>query len=127
MERKEIAQRYSQAFKPLDAIRIPNVKPDRESAWHLYVITLNPEALTIDRNRFINELKQRGIGSSVHFIPLHRHPFYRNTFGYNAADFPVSEWLYERIISLPVYPGMTDGDVDFVIESVTDVCRKFKR
>jgi perosamine synthetase len=125
--REEIAQRYSKVFKTFAAIEIPDIRPDRESAWHLYVIKLNPEALSIDRNRFIDELKEIGVGASVHFIPLHRHPFYRKTFGYDAADFPVSEWLYERIISLPVYPGMTDGDVDFVIESVTDVCRKFNR
>jgi dTDP-4-amino-4,6-dideoxygalactose transaminase len=125
--RKKIAQKYSRAFKTFAAIEIPVVKPDRESAWHLYVIKLNPDALTIDRDRFIDELRKKGVSSSVHFIPLHRHPFYRNTFGCDAADFPVSEWLYERVVSLPVYPGMTAEDVDFVIESVSDVCRKFKR
>jgi dTDP-4-amino-4,6-dideoxygalactose transaminase len=125
--RKKIAQRYSQAFKTFAAIEIPTIKPDRESAWHLYVIKLNPGALTIDRNRFITELKEKGVGASVHFVPLHRHPFYRDTFGYNAEDFPISEWLYERTVSLPIYPGMTDRDLDFVIESVSDVCRKFKR
>lgn len=125
--RKEIAEKYTEAFKSLEEIITPFVKPDRVSAWHLYVIKLNLEALKIDRAGFIEELKDRGIGTSVHFIPLHRHPFYRDTFDYRAEDFPNAEWVYERIISLPIYPGMTNKQVNRVIESVIEVIKENKR
>lgn len=126
-KRKGIADKYTKAFRNSEFIGTPKVKDGRTSAWHLYVIKLNLDALSIDRAQFIEELKTRGIGTSVHFIPLHKHPFYRDTFGYNSRDFPSAEWLYERIISLPVYPGMTDKEGDFIVESVLDVCEKFKR
>lgn len=125
--RKEIAQRYIEAFKDLESVILPHIKPYRESAWHLYVIKLNLELLTIDRAGFIEELKTRGIGTSVHFIPLHRHPFYRDVVGYKAEDFPVSEWLYERMISLPIYPGMTDEELNYVVENIYNLCKILKR
>jgi perosamine synthetase len=126
-ERKKIAEKYNEAFKSLKAISTPHVKSNRESAWHLYVIKLNLEMLNIGRNQFIEELKHKGIGTSVHFIPLYHHPFYRAKFGYNAKDFPTSEWVYERIISLPIYPGMTNENVDKVIEAITDIVKKNKK
>ncbi len=125
--RKDIAQRYTDAFNSTREIITPIVRSDRKTAWHLYVIKLNPEALRIDRSAFIEELKQRGIGTSVHFIPLHRHPFYQKTIGYNAKDFPDAEWLYECSISLPIYPGMTDEEIDYVIDNTLDVCKKWRR
>jgi len=126
-KRNKIAEKYTAGFRDSEIIIPPHVKPDRISAWHLYVIKLNLEALKIDRTNFIEELKTRGIGTSVHFIPLHKHPFYKKTFGYNSKDFPNSEWIYERIISLPIYPGMSDEEVEYVIEGLNDVCKKFKR
>ncbi len=126
-QRKEIANRYTESFQSLKEILVPSVKSDRESAWHLYVIKQNLEALRINRNQFILELKNRGVSALVHFIPLYRHPYYRNTFGYNPKDFPNSEWLYERIISLAIYPGMTEVEVDYVIEAVVDVVKRNRR
>jgi dTDP-4-amino-4,6-dideoxygalactose transaminase len=126
-QRQSIADRYTEAFRASVFIRSPHIKSDRISAWHLYVIKLTLKALSIDRAQFIGELKKRGVGSSVHFIPLHRHPFYRDNFGYRNEDFPVAEKVYEGIVSLPVYPGMTDDDIEFVVESVRDVCKKFRR
>jgi len=125
--RKEIALKYTEAFEPLEEIITPHIRHGRETAWHLYVIKLNLDALKIDRGQFVEELKKRGVSASVHFIPLHRHPFYEKTFGYDRKDFPNAEWIYERIISLPVYPGMSDKEVEYVIESVEDVCKKFRR
>jgi len=125
--RKAIARRYTEAFKGVEAIISPVVKPDRESAWHLYVIKLDLEALRISRDRFIEELKERGIGTSLHFIPLHRHPYYRDTCGYRPGDFPEAEWVYERCVSLPIYPGMRDEEVEYVIEGVVDVCEEYRR
>jgi dTDP-4-amino-4,6-dideoxygalactose transaminase len=75
----------------------------------------------------MEELKERGIGTSVHFIPLYRHPYYRDTFGCTRQGFPVSESIYEQIVSLPIYPGMTDGDIERVADSVRSVVRRRRR
>lgn len=123
--RKEIARQYTETFNRYDEIITPHVKSDRESAWHLYVIKLNLEMLNIERNQFIEELRNRGIMTSVHFIPLYRHPYYKNACNYSLEDFPASEGIYERIISLPIYPGMTDVGVERVVGSVEDVIKKF--
>lgn len=125
--RREIAQRYTSAFNSFSEITTPYVEDGFESAWHLYVIKLNLEKLKIRREQFIEELKNRGIISSVHFIPLYRHPYYKAAFDYNLNEFNASEWIYERIISLPIYPGMTDEDIDKVIEAVKDVILKNRR
>jgi len=126
--RIEIAGRYTEAFSDIpDLLRTPLERDDRESAWHLYVIKLNTEALKIDRSAVMEALKGAGVSTSVHFIPLHRHPFYRDTFGLDARDFPVSENIFERIISLPIYPGMSDLEVGFVIDTLVSTLKKFKR
>jgi dTDP-4-amino-4,6-dideoxygalactose transaminase len=125
--RKKIADIYTEAFTGSEWILPPRVMPDRTSAWHLYVIKLNLDSLKLDRAQFIEELSSRGIGVSVHFIPLHRQPFYRNTFRYEPAGFRVAERIYERIVSLPIYPGMTDGDVARVADTVMAVADKFRR
>lgn len=124
--RKEIAASYSRAFASRDDIDVPYVKDDRESGWHLYVIKLNLAALSIGRNQFIEELKKRGVMTSVHFIPLYKHPYYMTAFNYNAGQFSASESIYERIISLPIYPGMSNEDVEKVACSVEDVLQKFR-
>ena len=125
--RKQIADFYTDSFRSLDGVQTPVVKTDRESAWHLYVVKLVCDALTIDRNRFIEELKNMGTMASVHFIPLYRHPYYRRAFQYSAAGFAVSEQIYDQIISLPIYPGMTDEEANQVVESVAQVIQKFRR
>jgi len=88
------------------------------------VLRLRLEDLGIDRNRFIGELKTRGVTASVHFIPLHLHPFYQKQFGYKAGDFPGAEREYERCLSLPIYPGMNDDEIDHVINAVSDIVRR---
>ena len=125
-KRKEIAGSYTDAFVSRDDISAPYVKVDRESGWHLYVVKLNLETLSIGRNRFIEELKKRGVMTSVHFIPLHKHPYYRTAFNYDCRDFPVADSVYERIISLPIYPGMSNEDVGHVICAVDDVLQRFR-
>jgi dTDP-4-amino-4,6-dideoxygalactose transaminase len=125
--RKAIFARYSAAFSALAEMETPTVRPDVEHAWHLYVIRLNLERLTIDRRRFIEELKARRIGASVHFIPLHLHPYYRDKYGLKPSDFPVADGQYQRIVSLPLHPRMTDEDVEDVIEAVVDITEKFRR
>jgi len=119
--RETIAERYSTAFSSNPALQVPDTYADRKTSWHLYVLRLNLEKLTIDRDVFISELKERGIGTSVHFIPLHLHPFYQRKFGYQLGDFPHAEAEYLRSFSLPIYPGMTDAEIDAVIAAVTEI------
>ncbi len=96
-------------------------------AHHLYPIVLRPEALTLERDRFINELSSRNIGTSVHFIPIHFHPYYKDKYGWKKGSFPNAEYLYERMISLPLYPLMSDQDVADVVSAVFEIGKKFKR
>lgn len=119
--RCEIAQMYNQAFAGNPALEIPTDRTDSQHAWHLYMLRLNPAHLAVDRAQFVNALKERGIGSSVHFIPLHLHPYYRDTYGYQPDDFPVAYQQFQREISLPIYSKMRDSDVQRVIEAVTEI------
>jgi dTDP-4-amino-4,6-dideoxygalactose transaminase len=119
--RAEIARRYNQAFGSLPQLQLPASVPDGQHAWHLYMLRLNLDTLRITRAQIIEELKQRNIGSSVHFIPLHLHPYYRETYGYHLEDFPVAYREYQREVSLPIYSKMTDQDVADVIEAITDI------
>ena len=125
--RVALAERYTQALRLLDAFETPKVQPDVQHAWHLYVILMNPKALGIHRDQVIEELKQRGIGTSVHFIPLHTHPYYRKRWGYGPGDFPVADNYFDRCLSLPLYPAMSDEDADNVIEALTDIAIRFRR
>jgi perosamine synthetase len=126
-ERAEIASRYNQAFAGKRALEVPTVGANCESAWHLYILRLNLELLTINRAEMIEKLKERGIGTSVHFIPLHMHPYYRKTYGYRAEDFPVASREYERYLSLPIFPGMTGMQIDYVIENVLEIVKHAAR
>ena len=125
--RREIVRRYNEAFSQVEELQMPIERPEVQSAWHLYVIRLNLDQLKIDRARFIEELKARNIGASVHFIPIHLHPYYRDKYGYQPQDFPVAYREYQRIISLPLNLRMNDQDVEDVIEAVTDVVSTYRR
>ena len=125
--RREIVERYNSAFVGSSALEIPTVRSDVEHAWHLYVLRLNLPALRIDRAAFIDELARRRIGTSVHFIPVHLHPFYRDRYEYRAEDFPVAFSTYQRTISLPLHPALSDDDVDSVIDAVLDTAVAFRR
>jgi dTDP-4-amino-4,6-dideoxygalactose transaminase len=116
--RREIVRRYNAAFSPLEEFQTPVERPEVEHAWHLYVLRLNPERLALPRNRFIEDLRARNIGASVHFIPIHLHPYYRNKYGYRPEDFPVAYHEYQGIVSLPLFSKMSDQDVEDVIEAV---------
>ena len=91
------------------------------------MIQLELDHLRIGRNQFIEALKKEGIGTSVHFIPLHLHPYYRKTIGYRPEDFPVASAVFQRIVSLPIYPRMSDSDVDRVIHSVRKIIAQYRR
>jgi perosamine synthetase len=125
--RHAIAERYTAAFSEIPSLQVPDNQHDRKTSWHLYVLRIHPEKLSIDRDRFISELKNRGIGTSVHFIPLHLHPFYQKSFGYKPGDFPAAEAEYARALSLPIYPTMTGAEINAVIQAVADVTNMFRR
>jgi dTDP-4-amino-4,6-dideoxygalactose transaminase len=124
--RAEIAQRYTEAFARYPELETPTVLDEVRHAWHLYMLRLRPAQLPITRHAFIDQLKKRNIGASVHFIPLHVHPYYRDTYGYVPEDCPVALHEYEREISLPLFSGMSDFDAQSVIDAVCatiDQCR----
>jgi dTDP-4-amino-4,6-dideoxygalactose transaminase len=119
--RREIAQRYTEAFSRWPELETPPNPAHVEHAWHLYMLRLRPEQLTMTRDEFIQALTKANIGSSVHFIPLHLHPFYRDTYRLVAEDFPAALHAYQRAVSLPLYPGMIDEDVEDVIAAVEQI------
>ena len=125
--RERLAWLYDEGFRDVPEIRRPTVVDDIQHAWHLYVIQIDSTRLRIGRNEIIETLKRQGIGCSVHFIPLHLHPYYRDVLGYRPVDFPIASSLFERIISLPLYPKMTDDDIRRVITAVTDVIGSSRR
>lgn len=126
-KRQYIVELYNQAFSNIEALEIPVQRPYVEHAWHLYVLRLKPELLTINRAEFIEQLAQHNIGTSVHFIPIHLHPYYRDKYGYNPQDLPIAYNTYQRILSLPLNPKMTEQDAKDVIVAVLDITRKYSK
>jgi len=116
--RERIAQRYSDAFSSREELVIPTTRQDRSTSWHLYILRLRLDHLNKGRNSFIEELHRRGVACSVHFIPLHLQPYYRRAYGYQPGDFPRAEREYHSCISLPIYPGMTEIEINHVISAV---------
>src|SRR5262249_2619696 len=121
-----IARHYTEGLASMTAFA-PAVSPQNGHAWHLYPVQVNLGVLRIDRDRVIEELKLLGIGTSVHFIPLHLHSLYQNKLGYRVGQFPVAEWHAERNFSLPIYPGLSDGDVVRVLDALHDIQGRFMR
>ena len=126
--RQHYADIYTAAFKDVVELQTPcHGSSEYIHAWHLYTLRIRPEKLAISRAEFIEKLKDAGNGTSVHFIPLHFHPYYRDRYGYSRGDFPVSEEFYDREISLPIYPKMTELDVRRVIEAVLELVEKHRK
>ncbi|HEU4588120.1 MAG TPA: DegT/DnrJ/EryC1/StrS family aminotransferase, partial [Gemmatimonadales bacterium] len=125
--RRTVVAAYNAGFGDEPALRLPVERPEVEHAWHLYVLRLEPAALRIGRDQFIAELAARNIGTSVHFIPVHLHPFYRRKYGFQPDAYPVALANYECLITLPLHPGLSDRDVADVIDAVRDVARTYRR
>ena len=122
-ERREwIANQYNEAFKDLP-MRVPHIDhPEETHSWHLYVLQLELEKMNVDRDKFIELMAKENIGTSVHFIPLHLHPYWRDRYNYKPEDFPIAYDVFTRAMSLPIYPKMTDKEVEAVIIAVKKVC-----
>jgi len=125
--RKRIATKYTEALKDLDTIQLHTLKPDRESSFHLFPIRLHLDRLTKNRAQLINELRNLNIGVGVHFMPVHQHLYYSETFNLRDEDYPIATAVFPRLISLPIYPGMKDESVDKVIDVLIDMLTKFKK
>src|SRR5215210_1645363 len=117
-DRERLARRYLEFLSSTEEIELPPVPDDRLHSWHLFPVRLRLEKLAIDRNSFIAELKEAGVGCSVHWRPLHLHPYYAETFGWRAEDLPAASAVWERIVSLPLFPAMTDAEHEHVVAVV---------
>jgi len=124
--RRQIAARYTDAFREIHEVVPPAVRHGIDPAWHLYPIRLDRTRLKADRGQVFTALRAENIGVNVHYIPVHRHPYYRERFGYRGGEYPVAEDAYERLISLPMFHGMSEQDVDDVIRAVEKVMCHFR-
>ena len=125
--RREIACKYTAAFRNLPGVIPPVVRGEVNPAWHLYPIRLDLAELSANRAEVFRALRAENIGVNVHYIPVHLHPYYRERFGYKGGEYPVAEDAYERLISLPMFHGMSDEDVEDVIHAVTKTTGHFAR
>jgi dTDP-4-amino-4,6-dideoxygalactose transaminase len=116
--RTQLARAYQEAFKDVPELELPVELPDRRHSWHLYPIRLRLDRLRIDRARFIEQMSARGVAASVHWMPLHLQPYYRDTYGYRAEEFPVAASVWPSLISLPLFPGLTPAELAHVVDVV---------
>lgn len=126
-DRERLARRYLETLSNLEEIDLPPVPDGRIHSWHLFPVRIRLEKLSIDRNSFIAELKEAGVGCSVHWRPLHLHPYYAETFGWRAEDLPAASAVWERIVSLPLFPAMTDAEHEHVVAVVQRICERHRR
>jgi perosamine synthetase len=125
--RREIATKYTATLPTLPGIVIPAVRSEVVPAWHLYPIRLDLPKLAVGRAEIFRALRAENIGVNVHYIPVHLHPYYKDHFGYRGGEFPLAEAAYESLISLPMFHGMSDADVDDVIAAVNKVSEAYSR
>lgn len=125
--RAELAARYDRAFAGCPELELPARGATNQHAWHLYMLRVDNDRLAGGRDALVTELRRRNIGASVHFIPLHLHPYYRDTYGFAPSDFPIATREFGREASLPIYSRMTDRDADDVIAAVLDGVAALRR
>jgi len=120
-ERVRVAKTYGRLLADIEELDTPFERPNRIHSWHLYPIRLKLDRLRIDRAGFMTELKSRGIGASVHWLPLHMHPYYRETFGYKPEDFPVAAASYDSLVSLPIFPAMDEAQLSAISAAIHEI------
>lgn len=125
--RRRVAATYREALAAVEELELPAELPHRRHSWHLYPVRLRLERLGIDRAAFIEELKRRGVAASVHWMPLHMQPYYVGTYGFAPGEFPISAGLWPRLVSLPIFPSMSEAEIRRVIEVVRDVVGSHRR
>jgi dTDP-4-amino-4,6-dideoxygalactose transaminase len=119
--RNEVWQAYNKAFGGLRVFAPEPVEPNTKHAFHLYTMLLDINNLHLSRDEFLDEMTKRNIGVGVHYVALHLHPYYKQTFNYKTGDFPNAEWISDRTVSLPLSAKLTDQDIHDVIDAVTDI------
>jgi dTDP-4-amino-4,6-dideoxygalactose transaminase len=120
-QRRRWAAYYAEKLGDIEELTLPKEEPNRIHSWHLYSLQLNVDRLKIDRAEFIIELKRRGIGTSVHWMPLHLHPYYRETYGYQPGDLPQATALYPKLVSLPLFPDLKESDLAYICQNIRQV------
>jgi perosamine synthetase len=121
-ERESIVDFFRAGLSDVEQIELPPAAADRIHAWHLFPIRLRLERLGVDRNQFMQLLRERGIGCSVHWRPLHLHPYYQESFGWQEHHLPVASRQWQRLVSLPLFPGMRQDEQQYVVQAVRDLC-----
>lgn len=124
--RRKIVAEYNKAFRNLKEIITPVERDYVKSAWHIYVIQLCLEKLKADRKKIFEDLRKENLGVQVHYMPIHLHQFYRKRYGCKIGDFPKAENYYQRAITLPLFPKMTDQDIKYVIKTVKKIINSYK-
>lgn len=124
--RKEIVEKYNEAFSKIPEITVQEEIPESDTTRHLYILRIKPEMLTIDRKQFFAAMAAENICCNVHYIPVYRYPYYEE-LGYEKGLCPKAEKLYEEIMSLPLYYSLTDEDVDDVIHAVTKIVENYRK
>lgn len=124
-QREALARRYRETLAGSEQLEIPPAPPHRLHAWHLFPVRLRLDRLTIERNHFVGKLRGQGVGFSVHWRPLHLHPYYRDAFGWQANDCPVASEVWQRLVSLPLYPTLRDVDQEHIIHVIRSLCDEY--
>src|SRR3989449_1126497 len=127
LQRAAIASRYGAALADLEEVEVPRERADRRHAWHLYPLRLRLDRLATSRDEFIRTLAARGVATSVHWRPLHMQPYYAERYGYREEEFPVAFREWQRLVSLPIFPGLSDADVDHVVATVRDAVAEARK
>ncbi len=127
LERESIARRFRRRLADLDQIQLPPDPPDRIHAWHLFPLRLRLDRLSIDRNEWIVQLREQNVGCSVHWRPLHLHPYYEETFAWRPEHLPVASSVWPTLVSLPIFPGMRDDECEYVVDVVRRLCERYSR
>ncbi len=120
-QRSHWAEYYTHRLQDVEELILPTQMPNRIHSWHLYVIRLKLDKLRINRSDCISELKRRGICTSVHWMPLHMHPYYREKYGYQPEDLPQTAGMYQEIISLPLFSDLTEQEVNYITNTLKEV------
>ncbi len=119
--RREIVEKYNDEFKNIEWLTTPYEKPEVNSAFHLYVLQIDFKRINKTRSQVMNELREKKIGTQVHYIPVHTQPYYKNKHGFNHGDFPVAEEYYKKALSIPLYPKMSDYEIQYVINNILEL------
>ena len=124
-KRQQIVQQYSEGLKHIQGLVLPNFEINGRHALHLYILQYEASNWQINRDEFIKKLNNSGIGTSVHYVPLHLHSYYQQTYGYTNNDFPVATALSERIISIPLFPDLKPTEVNYIIDTINQLWKKY--